>query len=185
MASKPDERIVARDNDPAQRGNPHQLEDIEREGDGLMSRAERLNMIRNEWQQTALPNPPEIPGWHQFWASTTNSTDSIHRRQKLGYVLVKKSEHPNFKIEKANSADYGEYITCNEMILMKIPTEIYLDIMSVFHHEMPMEEEKSIREQLENRKEELNSRAGKEVIQNTGEGFSRLGEVRKARFEAK
>ena len=182
--SKGDDRIVERDSDPHQRGNSHLAQDQEREGDGLMSRAERLNMLRNEWQQTALPTPPEIPGWHQFWASTSNSSDTIHRRQKLGYVPVKKAEHPDFKIEKTNSGDYADYITCNEMLLMKIPMDIYLDIMTVFHHELPSDEEKSIREQVENRKEELNSRAGKEVIKNAGEGFSNLGAARKARFDA-
>jgi len=181
-ANKGDERIVARESDPAQRGNPHIAEDQEREGDGLMSRQEYIQMLRNEWQQVALPRPPDRPGIHWFWGSTTSTTDTIHRRIKLGYELVKKSELPDFKIEKSNSAEYADYITCNEMILMKIPTERYLDVLSVFHHEMPLEEERSIREQVETRKEELNSKAGKEIIQNLGEGLANLGTAKKARF---
>jgi len=180
---KGDERIVARTSDPEQRGDFHTSQDVEREADGLMTREERIQMIRNEWAQVALPKPPDKPGIHWFWGSTTSTTDTVHRRLKLGYELVKKSELPDFKIEKANSADYGEYITCNEMILMKLPTEIYGDILNIFHHEMPLDEERSIRDQVENRKEELNGRAGKEIIQNVGEGLNNLGVSKKGRFD--
>jgi hypothetical protein len=179
---KGDERLVSRENDPAQRGNPHRVEDDAREGDGLMSREERIAMLKQEWMQVALPKPPDKPGVHWFWASTTSGTDTVHRRQKLGYVLVKREELPEFKIEKAQAGEYAEYFTCNEMILMKIPTEIYMDVMAVFHHDAPMDEERSIREQIESRKDQLNSQAGKEIIQAVGEGLQNLGLQKRAKF---
>jgi hypothetical protein len=179
--AKQDERMVVRDNDPVMRGNPHQAADTDRElEDGLMSRAERMQMLKNEWQQVALPAPPRNPDWHYFWASTTNSTDTVHRRTKLGYVLVKRSEIPDFKVEKMQSGEYAEYFTCNEMVLMKIPMDIYHDILTVFHHDAPLEEERSIREQVESRRQELNSKAGRDVIQSAGDGLEQLGSVRRA-----
>jgi hypothetical protein len=180
--NKGDDRIVARVADPEQRGNPHRIEDDEREGDGLMSREERIAMLKNEWQQVALPKPPDKPGWHWFWGSTNSPTDTIHRRQKLGYVLVKRDELPDFKVEKMQAGDYADYITCNEMILMKIPTDIFMDVMQLFHHDSPLEEEASIRNQVESQKEQLNSQAGKEIIQSVGEGLQNLGVQKRAKF---
>lgn len=174
MATKKDfgdDRIVDRDYDVEQRGNPHGAADTEREvNDGLMSAAERRAMLRNEWTQQALPTPPRLKGFHLCWLSTTNSADTIHRRLKLGYVLVKKEEMPEFKVEKAQSGDYASYITCNEMLLAKLPEAIYQDIMATFGHDMPMEEEASIRNQIESRKEQLNNQAGREVIKNANDG---------------
>jgi hypothetical protein len=179
MAKNQDERIVIRDQD--MRGDPNQMADAEREaGDGLMSREERMQMLKNEWQQVALPAPPANPNWHWFWASTTHSADTVHRRQKLGYVMVKRSELPDFKVEKMQAGEYADYITVNEMVLMKIPMDVYQDILTVFHHDTPLEEERSIREQVESRKHELNSKAGREVIRNEGEGIEQLGAVRRA-----
>jgi len=179
--AKQDERMVVRDSDPAMRGNPHQAADTDRElEDGLMSRAERMQMLKNEWQQVALPAPPKVAGWHFFWASTTNSTDTVHRRVKLGYQLVKRSELPDFKVEKAQAGEYADYFTCNEMLLMKLPEDIYQDIMQVFHHDAPLDEERSIREQVESRRQELNNKAGRDVIQSAGDGLEQLGSTRRA-----
>lgn len=183
-SNKGDDRIVVRTNDPAQRGDARVVADFEREEeDGLMTREERIQMIRNEWAQTALPRPPDVPGKHWFWGSTTSTTDTIHRRLKLGYKLVKKTELPDFIVEKQNSADYAEYITCNEMILMWIPTELFQDIMGIFHHEMPLDEERSIRDRVETQRDELNRKAGKEAITVEGEGLRSLGQVRKPKFD--
>ena len=46
----------------------------------FVSSEERRKMFRSEWLQEALPTPPEIPGFHLCWLSSTNQYDPIHHR---------------------------------------------------------------------------------------------------------
>jgi len=50
---------------------------------------ERRRMFRDEFAQEALPNAPEIPGFHCCWLSTTHQYDPIHKRMRIGYTPVK------------------------------------------------------------------------------------------------
>jgi len=180
-----DERIVDRGDNSAMRGNPHREPDAQRanEDGTVMTRAERLSMIRDTWQQVALPTPPNMPGYHLCWLSTTNSSDTIQRRMKLGYELVKRDELPGFKVEKPNSAEYSDYVTCNEMVLGKLPADIYEDIMSVFHNDLPHEEETSIRERMQQTAESLNRQAGRQIVEQARDGgesgYEQLGAQRR------
>lgn len=184
-----DERIVDRGDSSAIRGNPHKEADMARanEDGTVMTRAERLSMIRDAWQQVALPTPPNMPGYHMCWLSTTNSSDTIQRRMKLGYELVRRDELPGFKVEKPNSAEYSDYVTCNEMVLGKLPIDIYEDVMRTFHEDLPYEEETSIRERMQQTAESLNRQAGREIVEQAREGgqsgYEQLGaQRRKAKF---
>lgn len=114
-----------------------------------LSMEERLAMIRNEFVQEALPTAPDIPGFHMCWLSTTHSYDTIHRRMRLGYELVRRDELPGFVVQKTSSGDYADYIMCNEMILAKIPVELYQAIMREFHHDRPLAEEEAINARIE------------------------------------
>ena len=73
----------------------------------MVSSEERRRMFRSEWLQEALPTPPEIPGFHLCWLSTTNQYDPIHKRLRMGYTPVKAEELPgfeNFKVKEIGRA---------------------------------------------------------------------------------
>ena len=111
-----------------------------------MSLEERRRMLRSEWNQEVLPTPPSIPGWHYCWLSTTNSSDPIHKRIQKGYEPVKASEIPGFASQYiATSGEFDGCIACNEMLLFKIPEELYQDLMMYFHYELPNGEEEMLR----------------------------------------
>lgn len=156
--------------------------DLERENaTGLsLDQEERRRMFREEWLQEALPKPPDILGWHTCWLSTTNSYDPIHKRLRLGYVPVRPSEIPGFEKLVTRSADYGDCVTCNEMILFKIPVKIWQEIMEEFHHYMPMEEEGKIRAQVDQLKEGMRDQRGNQVRVFEEDGMREIGVSRKA-----
>lgn len=140
----------------------------------FVSSDERRKMWKDEWTQSALPNVPDIPGWHLCWLSTTNSYDSIDKRIRLGYVPVKSDELPGFENYRVKAGEQTGYIACNEMLLYKIPMDHYQDIMSHFHHEVPLEETEKIRRNAEQQVGRDSS--GKRLGQVEGEG---LGEIDK------
>ena len=117
--------------------------------DKLASSDERRKMWKDEWQQSALPVVPEMKGWHLCWLSTTNSYDSIDKRIRLGYSPVKAEELPGMDNNKVKAGEHAGFISCNEMLLYKIPNELYQDVMAHFHHEAPLEEANKIRLQAE------------------------------------
>lgn len=110
---------------------------------------QRRRMLINEFTQEALPKPPEMPGYHLCWLSTTHSYDPIQRRLRLGYVLVKQEEIPGFEHNKTSSGEYAGLIMCNEMVLAKLPLEIYQMIMEEYHHNQPLREEEAIHAQIQ------------------------------------
>ena len=130
----------------AVRGDRATSDDERTQKDGTaLTTAERRAKLRAEWQQEVLPTPPAVPGWHFCWLSTTNSTDPIYKRQQKGYVLVQANEIPGWKQYRVDEGEYADLIACNEMLLAKIPDQLYQDIMAYLHHELPMEEEELIR----------------------------------------
>lgn len=115
----------------------------------FVSAEERRKMWKDEWTQSALPNAPDLPGWHVCWLSTTNSYDSIDKRIRLGYVPVKADDVKGYENYRVKAGEHVGYIACNEMLLFKIPMDVYQDIMAHFHHDAPMEEANKIRLQAE------------------------------------
>ena len=115
----------------------------------FVSTEERRKMWKDEWTQSALPAIPPIKGWHLCWLSTTNSYDSIDKRIRLGYSPVKAEELPGMDNNKVKAGEHAGFISCNEMLLYKIPNELYQDVMAHFHHEAPLEEANKIRLQAE------------------------------------
>ena len=111
----------------------------------FVSSEERRKMWKDEWTQRALPEVPEIPGWHLCWLSTTNSYDSIDKRIRLGYVPVKAEEVPGFENNRVKAGEHAGFVACNEMLLYKIPMDVYQEVMAHFHHEAPLEEANKIR----------------------------------------
>jgi len=150
-------------------------EDAERKPpeEKFMSAQERRKMWSDEWTQSALPKVPGDPNWHYCWLSTTNAYDSIDKRLRLGYVPVKAEEMVGFDNYRVKAGEHVGFIACNEMILHKIPMEIYQDIMMQMHHDMPLEESDKIRVQVENLQGARDSN-GKSLAQVEGEGFGSL-----------
>jgi hypothetical protein len=176
-----DSRIKKSRGSAKSRGDPMaaQAAEIQSEDGTAMTAEDRRRMIREEWQQNVLPRAPEIPGYHTCWLSTTNGADTIHRRLKVGYTLVKREEVLGFEAENVTSGSnqYAGYVTCNEMVLGKIPQEVYQATMEEFHHYGPMNEEAAIRERMKNQVGELNQEAGQAVIRTVGGGFDTLGTI--------
>jgi hypothetical protein len=109
---------------------------------------ERLDAFRDKWQNSALPDIPvgTIPGMHLCWLSTTNSYDSIDKRMALGYEPVKAAElGKGFEgLGKMSSGKFEGCISCNEMVLFKLPEDIYQEVMRMLHLEDPLEHQRNI-----------------------------------------
>ena len=112
------------------------------------SKRERAEAFRDKWQNSALPDLPQniIPGFHLCWLSTTNNYDSIDKRMALGYEPVKASElGKSFEgLGKMNSGKFEGCVSCNEMVLFKLPEEIYQEVMKMLHLEDPLEHQRNI-----------------------------------------
>lgn len=104
-------------------------------------------MFRSEFTQEALPTPPEIPGFHLCWLSTTNQYDPIHKKLRLGYIPVKAEELPGFENFKVKAGEHTGFVACNEMLLYKLPEDIYQQAMQDLHHYAPLEEQEKIKSQ--------------------------------------
>jgi len=131
--------------------------------DKMVSSEERRRMFRSEWQQEALPTVPEIPGFHPCWLSTTSTYDPIHKRLRMGYTPVTSEDLPGFEHYKVKSGEMEGFISVNEMVLYKIPNEIYQEIMQEMHHDAPMDEQTKIKiqqDQLLNAKDNSGKKLG-------------------------
>ena len=138
----------------------------------FISTQERKNMWSEEWTQSALPKLPDMQGWHLCWLSTTNSYDSIDKRIRLGYVPVKSEELPGYEDYRVKSGEHVGYISCNEMLLFKLPMEIFQEVMTHMHHDKPREEADKIKVQLES----LQGRDshGRSLVSVEGEGMGSI-----------
>jgi len=140
-----DDRLK-KSSDPSARGDRDEADKARTQNDGTaLSMEERRRLMRSEWDQTILPTPPANPGWHYCWLSTTNSTDPIYRRMQKGYEPVKASEIPGFKQYTIVEGEFEGCVACNEMLLFKIPEELYQEYMLYMHYERPMEEEEILK----------------------------------------
>lgn len=137
-----DERIAKRDNlGAARRGRPpldRSAGRDSRDNTDSIRRAERRAMLSDV--NTLLPHPPKMPGYHLYWATTTNTKDSIENRQRLGYEFVTRAELPDFHLNTQKSTELAEdRIMINEMVLMKINEADFIDDMLYKHHDLPTE----------------------------------------------
>ena len=121
---------------------------VQQDGSAL-SAQERRRALRQDWVQEILPTPPKIPGFHCCWLSTTNSMDPIYKRVQRGYQPVKASEVPGFGSQfTAQGGEFEGCVACNEMLLFKIDDRTYNDLMTIYHYDMPLEQEAAIRERV-------------------------------------
>lgn len=151
-------------------------QDRKSDKEALASSQERRRMFRNEWVQESLPSPPPIPGFHVCWLSTTNGYDPIHKRTRMGYSPVTIDEVPGFENFRVKAGEHAGFVACNEMLLYKIPEEIYQEIMAELHHYAPQDEADKIRVQAES--QQTRDSNGKRLGQIEGEGIHNLDEHR-------
>lgn len=150
-AEPADDGRLTREADPAGERGDRGVEDTERSQDlALFSEDELNKFIASEFEDSRLPSPPKIPGWHLCWLTTTSPYDPVQKRMRLGYVPVRPDELPGFQDPHAPKLEgFSEgYITCNEMVLFKIKEEVYQGIMRYFHHKRPLEQEEGALAQL-------------------------------------
>ena len=130
------------------------------------SKRERAEAFRDKWQNSALPDLPAgiIPGFHLCWLSTTNNYDSIDKRVALGYEPVKASElGKGFEgLGKMSSGKFEGCVSCNEMVLFKLPEEIYQEVMRMMHLEDPLDHQRNITASVRNTAQE--GKGGRSIL---------------------
>jgi len=128
---------------------------------------ERLDAFRDKWQNSALPDIPKglLPGMHLCWLSTTNNYDSIDKRMALGYEPVKASElGKGFEgLGKMSSGKFEGCVSCNEMILFKLPEDVYQEVMKMLHLEDPLEHQRNITSQVRSTAQE--GKGGRSILE--------------------
>ena len=129
-------------------------------------------MFRSEWMQEALPTPPEIPGFHLCWLSSTNQYDPIHKRLRMGYTQVKAEEIPGFEHLRIKSGEHEGFVACNEMLLYKLPMDVYQDVMAEMHHYAPLDEQEKIKVQQEQLLNSARDSQGNSLIKLEGNGMN-------------
>lgn len=180
-ASGTDSR-TQRDKAPTARGERGVVEDAARANEtGLVNDASELQkLLASEFDQVALPTPPQLPGWHLCWLTTGSSYDNVQKRMRLGYIPVTADELPGFETGGMASAQFGNALTCNEMVLFKIREDRYQAIMQLFHHSRPLEEEQNIYAQQQALVGEVGSDSKgtsnvQKVASEQDDGFTQLG----------
>jgi len=150
------------------------LDDAQREApeEKFVSSQERRRTFRSEWVQEALPSPPPIPGFHSCWLSSNNQYDPIHKRMRLGYTAVKAEEVKGFEHLVVKSGEHAGFVACNEMLLFKIPLDVYQEYMEEMHHYAPLDEQEKIKVQQDQLQQSARDSHGKPLVQIEGTGMN-------------
>jgi len=143
-----------------------------------MTDDDRLEMFRMQQFSDALPDLPIIPGYHMCWLSTTNSSDPIARRIRLGYTPVKAEDVPGFEYASQKTGEYAGCVGINEMLAFKLPLSLYEKFMQEAHHNAPAREEGKLADTAEFLRNQLRS-AGSTIFE--GDGMQELHQANPAR----
>ena len=132
-----------------------------------LSDDERLEMFRMNLYNDRLPNIPDIPGYHVCWLTTTNPSDTIQTRVRLGYELIRAEDVPGMELVTQKTGEYAGCIAVNEMIAAKLPLSLYYRYMQEAHHDAPLREEDKLAEVAEMMREQA-ERAGTTMYEGDG-----------------
>ena len=149
--------------------------DVERQNeDGtILTMHQRKAMLRAEWSDDIIPAVPNDSKFHYCWLSTTNQADPIYRRLRLGDELVPYTEMTNFGAHnRVMSGEFEGCVSINEMILARVPLEMYNELMTIMHHEKPNEEEEFLKANLVTDDEDAR---GNQLGSLEGTGIQKLG----------
>lgn len=138
-----------------------------------VSEDDRLEMFRNQLFNDALPDLPDLPGYHMCWLTTTNPRDPIHRRMQLGYEPLRPEEVPGMAHATLKTGEYSGMIAVNEMLAFKLPMSLYEKFMQEAHHDAPLREEDKLAEVAEMMREQA-ERAGGKILE--GDGMAEMRE---------
>lgn len=134
---------------------------------------QRRVSLRNEFLYSALPNIPDIPGFHTCWLSTTHQYDHIPNRMRLGYEPIKPEELPaGWHVHTTKGGHWEGFVGINEMLAFKIPLDRYAEIMMELHNDAPMDEEMRLKAQTEQLADTLRRHGSRALI---GDGTADLG----------
>lgn len=88
-----------------------------------------------------LAKLPEIPGYHVLWVNGASQSMGPRYYERRHYTFVTKEEAPDWQGHSTSTtvSEHANYITCNEMVAMKVPEEIYQEYMLINHHERPLQ----------------------------------------------
>jgi hypothetical protein len=118
-------------------------------------------MFRAQLFNDALPDLPEIPGYHVCWLTTTNPRDPIHRRVQLGYEPIKAEEVPGMEYASIKTGEWSGLIGVNEMIAFKLPESLYQRFMREAHYDAPLREENKLEETAQLMRDQAERSGGK------------------------
>lgn len=138
-----------------------------------ISEDERLEMFRMNLYNDALPNIPDIPGYHVCWLTTTNKNDTIQMRMRLGYELIRGDDVPGMELVTQKTGEYAGCVAVNEMVAAKLPLSLYYRYMQEAHHDAPLREEDKLAETAEIMREQA-ERSGGRLYE--GDGMSEMRE---------
>jgi|TARA_R110000868_G_scaffold2590_9_gene18634 hypothetical protein len=145
-----------------------------------LTEGDRVEMFRQSFFQSALPDLPKIPGYHTCWLTTTNPRDSLAGRLRLGYEPIKPEEVPGWEYATQKTGDYVGMIGVNEMLAFKLPEDLYKLYMREAHHDAPLREEQKLRDTAEAIAHEAEKKGAR--LQK-GEGLADIVDERDAEFE--
>jgi len=128
---------------------------------------DRVEMFRQQFFQSSLPDLPEIPGYHTCWLTTMNPRDSIQTRMRLGYEAVKPSDVPGWEYATLKTGEYAGFIGVNEMLAFKLPMKLYRMFMEEAHFNAPAREDEKLVAMTEGMRDQV-ERAGGKLIEGDG-----------------
>ena len=137
----------------------------------ILSDDERLEIFRSQYYQHALPDLPDIPGYHTCWLTTTNPRDSIHMRMRLGYEPIRPADVPGFETFSMKTGEWSGFIGVNEMLAFKLPLTLYERYMNEAHVRAPHEEQAKITSLIDELNDQAQSVGGGI---HEGDGFTEL-----------
>jgi len=149
-----------------------ELDDRSVSEDRVATEDDRLKMFQQQMYSDALPNLPEIPGYHTCWLTTTNPRDPIHTRIMWGYEPIKAQDVKGLEYLSLKTGEYSGMIGVNEMVAFKLPLSLYEKMMQIAHHERPAEQENMIASTIESQREQAERSGGRLQM---GDGMSELG----------
>jgi len=141
---------------------------------------QRVEMFRQQFFQSSLPDLPKIPGWHCCWLTTTNPRDSIQMRIRLGYEPVKPHDVPGWEYATLKTGDWVGFIGVNEMLAFKLPMSLYQKYMREAHHDAPLREEEKLTDTAEFLEQQAKASKSRILVE---EGTAEIGQRREASFD--
>jgi len=159
-----------------------QMEDREVTERRDVSDDDRMRMFQQQLFNDALPDLPNIPGYHVCWLTTANPRDSIHRRMQLGYEAVQGHEVPGMEYATLKTGEWSGFVAVNEMLAFKLPMSLYERYMQEAHHDAPSREEGKLADTADFLREQM-ERSGSTLIEGDGMSDLRRGNPARGVFD--